>query len=124
VDRTAWNRPVTTVRIQKLAALAQRIAAALPISIVEEVVLTGSVSRGAADDVSDIEMLVVVSEPLSSRTASVTPSGDGADGDVTVDNVLDGQYLDVQVRSHGSMSGSTKMRRSRLLSNRRVYRSP
>jgi len=116
---------VTTVRIQKLAALAQRIAAALPISIVEEVVLTGSVSRGAADDVSDIEMLVVVSEPLSSRTASVTPSGDGADGDsVTVDNVLDGQYLDVQVRSHGSMSGSTKMRRSRVLSNRRVYRSP
>jgi hypothetical protein len=47
-----------TARSDELRALAQRIADALP-SIVEEVVLTGSVSRGVADDVSDIEMLVV-----------------------------------------------------------------
>ncbi|HSP73078.1 MAG TPA: hypothetical protein VLN26_11950, partial [Gaiellaceae bacterium] len=33
-------------------------------SVVEEVVLTGSVSRGVADDISDIEMLLVTSEPL------------------------------------------------------------
>jgi predicted nucleotidyltransferase len=50
-------------RTRELRALAQQIAAALP-PVVEEVVLTGSVSRGVADDVSDIEMLVVTSEPL------------------------------------------------------------
>jgi hypothetical protein len=41
-----------------LHATAQAIADALP-GTVEEVVLTGSVSRGVADDVSDIEMLIV-----------------------------------------------------------------
>ncbi len=44
--------------------LAQRVADALPVEVAEEVVLTGSVSRGMADDVSDIEMLVVTREPL------------------------------------------------------------
>src|SRR5438105_3239126 len=39
-------------------SIAQGIADALP-PTVEEVVLTGSVSRGVADDVSDIEMLIV-----------------------------------------------------------------
>jgi predicted nucleotidyltransferase len=48
----------------KLRMLAQRVADALPAEVAEEVVLTGSVSRGVADEVSDIEMLVVVSEPL------------------------------------------------------------
>lgn len=46
-----------------LRLLAQTIADALPQNV-EEVVLTGSVSRGVADDVSDIEMLVVTEEPL------------------------------------------------------------
>jgi hypothetical protein len=41
-----------------LRAIAQQIADALPPSV-EEVVLTGSVSRGVADDISDIEMLIV-----------------------------------------------------------------
>src|SRR4051794_34478602 len=41
-----------------LRAIAQQIADSLP-SSVEEVVLTGSVSRGVADDISDIEMLIV-----------------------------------------------------------------
>ena len=45
-------------RTAELRAIAQAIADALPPSI-EEVVLTGSVSRGMADDVSDIEMLIV-----------------------------------------------------------------
>lgn len=45
----------------ELRALAGRVADALP-AVVEEVVLTGSVSRGVADDFSDIEMLVVTSE--------------------------------------------------------------
>jgi predicted nucleotidyltransferase len=54
---------MATDRTRELRALAQRIAAALP-PVVEEVVLTGSVSRGVADEISDIEMLVVTSEPL------------------------------------------------------------
>src|SRR5256885_14021458 len=55
---------MTTPRSKELQALAQRVAEAVPLEIAEEVVLTGSVSRGMADDVSDIEMLVVTREPL------------------------------------------------------------
>jgi hypothetical protein len=53
---------VATPRSGELRAVAQRVADALP---VDEVALTGSVSRGVADDVSDIEMLVVPTEQLS-----------------------------------------------------------
>jgi predicted nucleotidyltransferase len=55
---------MATARNEDLKMLAQRVADALPTSDVDEVVLTGSVSRGVADELSDIEMLVVVSEPL------------------------------------------------------------
>jgi hypothetical protein len=55
---------MATGRSKDLETLAQRVADALPTPGVDEVVLTGSVSRGVADDVSDIEMLIVVSEPL------------------------------------------------------------
>ena len=54
---------MTTARTVELRAVAQAIADALP-STVEEVVLTGSVSRGVADDVSDIEMLLVTERQL------------------------------------------------------------
>src|SRR5262245_32580699 len=54
---------MATTRTGDLRALAERITSALP-PVVEEVVLTGSVSRGVADDLSDIEMLVVTSEPM------------------------------------------------------------
>jgi len=54
---------VTSERTQQLRDLAQRIADALPPDV-EEVVLTGSVSRGMADEVSDIEMLIVTPEQL------------------------------------------------------------
>ena len=47
-----------TARSLELRSVAQEIADELP-STVEEVVLTGSVSRGVADDISDIEMLIV-----------------------------------------------------------------
>jgi hypothetical protein len=50
-----------TPRSAELRAVAQRIADALP-AAVEEVVVTGSVSRGVADDVSDIEMLIVTED--------------------------------------------------------------
>jgi predicted nucleotidyltransferase len=52
-----------TARSVELRSIAQAIADALPATI-EEVVLTGSVSRGVADDVSDIEMLVVTQGEL------------------------------------------------------------
>jgi predicted nucleotidyltransferase len=51
-------------RSAELLAVAQRVADALPPEAFE-IVLTGSVSRGVADDVSDIEMLVVTEDPLS-----------------------------------------------------------
>jgi predicted nucleotidyltransferase len=51
-------------RSQQLQELAQRFADALPLEVAEEVVLTGSVSRGVADEVSDIEMLIVTPEPM------------------------------------------------------------
>ena len=47
-----------TAKSVELRAIAQAIADDLPAEI-EEVVVTGSVSRGVADDVSDIEMLIV-----------------------------------------------------------------
>jgi predicted nucleotidyltransferase len=55
---------MATTRNDHLRMLAQRVADALPEGLVEEVVLTGSVSRGMADEVSDIEMLVVTRERL------------------------------------------------------------
>jgi predicted nucleotidyltransferase len=55
---------VATARSEELRALAQRVADALPPEAIE-VVLTGSVSRGVADGVSDIEILVVTEEPVS-----------------------------------------------------------
>jgi hypothetical protein len=52
-----------TARTLELRAIAQRIADALPAEV-REVVVTGSVSRGVADDVSDIEMLIVTDAEL------------------------------------------------------------
>lgn len=56
---------MTQARNDELVAVARRLAGALPTGSVLEVALTGSVSRGVADDVSDIEMLVVTAELLS-----------------------------------------------------------
>ena len=55
---------MASARSEVLRALAQRVADALPAELVEEAALTGSVSRGMADDVSDIEMLLVTRRPL------------------------------------------------------------
>jgi predicted nucleotidyltransferase len=55
---------VPNERSEQLHDLAQRVADALPLEVAEEVVLTGSVSRGVADEVSDIEMLIVTPEPM------------------------------------------------------------
>src|SRR4051794_8604216 len=66
------NRPSATPRLSPramtrsddLRALARQVADALPVDVAEEIVLTGSVSRGAADEASDIEMLVVSREAV------------------------------------------------------------
>jgi len=55
---------VPSERSLELRDLAQRVVDALPRGVVEEAVLTGSVSRGDADELSDIEMLVVTPKPL------------------------------------------------------------
>lgn len=47
-----------------MRTLAQRVAEGFPAEIVEEVVLTGSVSRGVADELSDVEMLLVTRDLL------------------------------------------------------------
>jgi hypothetical protein len=52
-----------TARSVVLRSIAQGVADALPFAV-EEVVLTGSVSRGVADDISDIEMLIVTQGEL------------------------------------------------------------
>jgi predicted nucleotidyltransferase len=59
---------VATARSEELKALAQRVADTFPPEAIE-VVLTGSASRGVADDVSDIEILVVTEEQLSLEEA-------------------------------------------------------
>jgi predicted nucleotidyltransferase len=70
---------VAAARNDELRGLAQRIADAFPPDAVE-VVLTGSVSRGVADEVSDVEMLVVTSEPISLDDAYELARGAGLDG--------------------------------------------
>jgi predicted nucleotidyltransferase len=59
---------MSTPESDSLRALAQRIADSFPPEVIE-VVLTGSVSRGVADDVSDIEMLCVTAEQISLEQA-------------------------------------------------------
>jgi hypothetical protein len=66
-------------RTQELRQLAERIAAALP-PVAEEIVLTGSVSRGMADEVSDIELLVVTSEQLELAECFEHGRGAGLEG--------------------------------------------
>ena len=68
-----------TARSEELQGLAQRVADAFPPGVIE-VVLTGSVSRGVADDVSDVEMLVVTTDPLELEDAFELARDAGLDG--------------------------------------------
>jgi predicted nucleotidyltransferase len=54
---------MVTQRSDELRVVARLVVDALP-AVVEEAVLTGSVSRGVADDLSDTEMLLVTSRVL------------------------------------------------------------
>jgi hypothetical protein len=71
---------MATARSEDLRTLAQRVAHALAAEIAEEVVLTGSVSRGMADDLSDIEMLVVTARPLELEACFGLARAAGLDG--------------------------------------------
>jgi predicted nucleotidyltransferase len=94
---------MATAKSEELRALAQRVADALPPEVVE-VVLTGSVSRGVADDVSDIEMLVVTEKHVSleeafelARRAGLEERdswGDPATPTRRVSGYLDGQAVE------------------------------
>jgi len=57
-----------TGRSEALRAAAERLVAGIPGDIAPEVVVTGSVSRGVADDVSDVEMLLVTRDLLDLDT--------------------------------------------------------
>jgi hypothetical protein len=57
-----------TRRSEELRAAAARLVARIPADIAPEVLVTGSVSRGVADDVSDVEMLLVTGEQLDLET--------------------------------------------------------
>jgi nucleotidyltransferase-like protein len=70
---------MATARSEELRALAQRLADAFPPEVVE-VVLTGSVSRGVADQVSDVEMLLVTDEPLELEAAYAIAGEAGLEG--------------------------------------------
>jgi len=69
-----------TTRNEELQALAQRVADALPTDVVEEAILTGSVSRGMADEVSDVEMLLVIREPLDLEECFALAGAAGLEG--------------------------------------------
>jgi hypothetical protein len=62
---------------ERLLGLARQIVDALPPDVVEDAGVTGSVSRGVADDVSDIELLLVTPTPLSLEQCDALASGAG-----------------------------------------------
>lgn len=84
-------------------ALAQRLADSFPPEVVE-VVLTGSVSRGVADELSDIEMLVLTEAQVSLEEAFAMAEAAGLTGTETwgdpatatrrVHGYLDGQSIE------------------------------
>jgi hypothetical protein len=68
-----------TGRSTELRAAAERLVAKIPADVAPEVVVTGSVSRGEADDVSDIEMLLVTHEQLDRETCFALAAAAGVE---------------------------------------------
>ncbi len=58
-------RPVASARSVELLELARQIVDGFPHDVVREAAVTGSVSRGVADELSDIEMLLITPSELS-----------------------------------------------------------
>src|SRR5205809_8065745 len=84
---------------ERLRELAQRLADAFP-PVVVEVVLTGSVSRGVADELSDIEMLVLTEEQVSLEEAFTLCEAAGL-----VDTETWGDPATATRRVHGYLDG-------------------
>ena len=63
-----WRRSGGDCAQQRAPGDCCRLVEKMPADVVPEVVLTGSVSRGVADDASDVEMLVVTQEQLDFDT--------------------------------------------------------
>jgi predicted nucleotidyltransferase len=86
---------VATARSEELRALAVRVADALP-PTVTDVVLTGSVSRGEADERSDIELLVISDEPPAdlplAELETWTPPVSGA---LWVGGMFEGEFVEL-----------------------------
>jgi hypothetical protein len=64
-------------RSAELRALAQRVVDTFPADIVEEAAVTGSVSRGVADELSDIELLLVTTDELALEECFALAGGAG-----------------------------------------------
>lgn len=86
-------------RSAELRAVAQRVADGLPDGVIE-VALTGSVSRGVADEVSDVEMLVVSEELPPYERAAAAAAGAGLE---RVDTWMPGERT--QHRLGGTFAG-------------------
>lgn len=71
---------MATARSTELRELARRVVDDLPPGVAEEVVLTGSVSRGVADELSDVEMLIVMPEPRALAECYELARAAGLDG--------------------------------------------
>ena len=88
-------------RNDELHALAQRLADGFS-PVVTDVVLTGSVSRGVADELSDIEMLVLTEEQISLEGAFALCEAAGL-----VDTETWGDPATATRRVHGYLDGQS-----------------
>jgi len=68
--------------LRDLLDVARAIAEAIPPEVSPEIVVTGSVSRGMTDDVSDIEMLIVTRRQLTLDEAFELGRGAGLEGEL------------------------------------------
>ena len=66
-----------STRSDELRAAAARLVEGIPADVVPEAVLTGSVSRGVADEVSDVELLLVTSDHLDLEACFALAEGAG-----------------------------------------------
>jgi hypothetical protein len=103
-----------TVRSETLQALAARLAEQLPKSATE-VVLTGSTARGVADELSDIELLVV-SERLPDELplAELQSWPPGSDGSTWYGGWVEGEKVDhARLRSAEAIAKGISLRGER-----------
>jgi predicted nucleotidyltransferase len=82
-------------RDARLRAVAERVTADLP-GHVEDVVLTGSTSRGTADELSDVELLVISETlPETLRLDDLQTWSPGVEGAHWFGGIFDGEYVEL-----------------------------